>query len=667
MALAILKPLPGNARTVRFEANTGENSFYTVWIGEKNTENVQGFKLLDSPKIKGKLKGPLSSESLGKVFIELPKELFDRKNRYVQLVTYKTSDGKGKAYSDVVPVIDYQLPHASFSFNEKPTDTMKPDIPQTQQKAFHYKQEIQLAQAMNLWDLIGKAAQTVLPVIGKVVSNESKKGEEKKPIGEIMGDILQDKETMGSFLDFLKEIGTMKKKKKSSVSTPSDEDKEELEEEEAVAEAKSLSIPHLSNSADKGQAQAMMWQAIIPAIADAAKSPELWNGLNKFHEASLGAILELFGGTLPDHSNFGNDTTSIVQQILNQGAMEKMAELQLEAKAKAKSGAMTNKELLNTGLDFIRVNSVTLDLPQATHSSKLNFASLIFDKGRDIEIPIELSTPKPMQRALLKVIVKPIGDKPAVLQYKEKLYNINNGIISRVVFTKPELKRLIHGEEYQLSARLLWPNKKGVRLGTSITRFVVLSGTLTYKKVIGSTGEVIPLNDVNKYRDFWHKMYGETFTKRRRSLMLDTKYYHTLDVEDKHNNRLETVSKIEQLRTSKFSGKMKSGMEYSLEVLNALLPMISNYPALDYSELEALKASNFANYFSRVARQKLVFDGSPGNSIALWTYPEVELFKVELVTPQSVNAETGVVQEQASKIVHFPIPTKIHFIGTKLA
>ena len=431
-----------------------------------------------------------------------------------------------------------------------------------------------------------------------------------------------------------------------------------------VALAKSMTVVASKN---EQLAKAMVWQAIAPVIADAAKSPTLWNGLNRFHEASLDAILEIFGGRLPDYSNYGQDQNNIIAQILQQDAMEKMIELQQQAKSSAQSVGFSNKQLEAKGLDFIKVNSVSLSVLEPFETAKQHIASLVLDTRSDSNLMVQVDTPRAIGKALLKIAIKPIGNHPPVWEKKIRLFNVYNGYQHQVTIDQAELKNLATGDEYHLSVRLLWPNRNGARLGTAISKFILLSGGLEYHKALGSTGEVIPLNDVDQYRDFWHKVFADSFRHDYRSITMDAKYFNALDVEDDANGRLESIYKQEPLRGHKFKGKLKSGMDYSLETLNELLPMISNHPKLTSNELEALRSIPFQNFFSRVGRQKVMLEGKPNESVALWVYPEVEIYNIELKSNAVVDPNTGMVERQNVKVVQFPIPTKIHFIGTKLS
>lgn len=645
MALAILKPALSEGPDLTLEAELGKNRYFRLELGTDETVSRHGAKQLESSSYQGPMQGPVPEASRGRVTVRIPGKLIDRKNRFVQLTSYREADGTGPAFSEVLPVWKPTSLPRGFSKTDFTPKHMNDRLPQARSKPFRYEREHDYATGMSFWSMLGQAAQAILPAIGKLTQKEGGEGK-GKGIGATLGALAQDPDVMKSIMALFGSLGKGKKA------------------DEAKAEAKSLSYAHGTQNPYSG---ALWVQAVVPLIAEAVKSPEMWGGLNKFHQSSLDFIQEFFGGKLTDFSKFGQEDTGIIQQMLQQQAMEKMMALQQQAKAQSRSAAFSNQHLAASGLDFVRVDSVHLSLPGLERGLSTRLASITIQGTMPFRVPVSLQTPKPISRAQLKLCIKPIGHNRPLIERKTKLYHLHPGAIHEFVVSAEDLRQLLPGEEYHLTLRLIWPNRNGLRIGTSISRLVLVAGALSFERVLGSTGEVVPLNDVLKHRPFWHKIWAETFTRDRRSLSLDAKYYQTLDLEDERNGRLETVSKIEPVRGSRFGGKMKSGMEYSLETLNALLPQISNHPPLSEAELTALRNSDFAHRFTQVARTKVLFDEKPGTSFALWTYPEVEIHRIALQTTAATDANTGTVAEQQARIVHFPIPSRVHFIGTKLA
>ena len=150
-------------------------------------------------------------------------------------------------------------------------------------------------------------------------------------------------------------------------------------------------------------------------------------------------------------------------------------------------------------------------------------------------------------------------------------------------------------------------------------------------KVVETGGEIVPLNDVEKFRPYWHKVWQESFTREKRRWEWDCKYYYTLHTEGGASERLETVTEEVPGAGRRIEGRLKSGLRVSVSELNALLPQISSYPALNAAQLEALSAPSPVAAFGRAARSKARFRGSEGDSVALWVYPEMRIQPVVLL------------------------------------
>jgi hypothetical protein len=80
----------------------------------------------------------------------------------------------------------------------------------------------------------------------------------------------------------------------------------------------------------------------------------------------------------------------------------------------------------------------------------------------------------------------------------------------RIAF-RDDLKPLQTGEEYLACVYLTWKNAKGRVIGTSRTQMITLIGEYVFDRV--EDGAVVPLNDVARFRPFWHKAWQGSFSK----------------------------------------------------------------------------------------------------------------------------------------------------------
>ena len=228
------------------------------------------------------------------------------------------------------------------------------------------------------------------------------------------------------------------------------------------------------------------------------------------------------------------------------------------------------------------------------------------------------------------------------------------------------MRRREPNEEYLVCAVLVWEAKsrktnRKKRLGTTMSQLITLVGEYCFDRIEG-TEEVIPLNDVDRFRPYWHKVWEGDFSDNIRRTNLDCKYYYVLEPQRTNHARMETVTQIEETSGTRQVGKLKAGLILSAYRLNELLDQISDYGMLDEAELTALLSSEFKEQFSHCARNSVEFKGPRGDAVGLWVYPEFKLQRVLLKQAGQTNSN-GQVLALTEHTVYFPMPAVVHFIG----
>src|SRR5688500_450518 len=105
MALAILEYEGAEAGRHRFRAHIGTNRYFTWSVGNADESDVtEGIKLMATRRHEAPLSGPLAPQAMGRTVIDVPREYFDRENRDVQLLSFRTRRLDGPAASDIVRV-----------------------------------------------------------------------------------------------------------------------------------------------------------------------------------------------------------------------------------------------------------------------------------------------------------------------------------------------------------------------------------------------------------------------------------------------------------------------------------------------------------------------------------------------------------------------------------
>ncbi|NEQ76488.1 MAG: hypothetical protein F6K23_27710 [Okeania sp. SIO2C9] len=317
--------------------------------------------------------------------------------------------------------------------------------------------------------------------------------------------------------------------------------------------------------------------------------------------------------------------------------------------------------------DYERVDSVKLEFTEQNTLMMQGRSRLLYRQDQTIAFPLEVETPRTITKGILQILVKDPTTLEVLIEEKYRLENITSGMLSVVPkLSSQRLRSLKANEEYLVCAVLVWParsrkTRRKKRLGTSMSQLITLVGEYCFDRLEG-TGEVIPLNDVNSFRPYWHKIWEGNFANNIRRTTLDCKYYYALEPGRTNHSRMETVTKIEPTGGSREEGKLKTGLILSAYRLNELLGQISAYPLLDEAQLRALLSSEFQEQFSYCARDSVEFKGRRGDVVGLWVYPEFKLQRVLLKQAGQTNGN-GQVLALGEREVYFPMPAVVHFVG----
>ncbi len=317
-------------------------------------------------------------------------------------------------------------------------------------------------------------------------------------------------------------------------------------------------------------------------------------------------------------------------------------------------------------LVYQRIAEVTLSFTDVMPLMIHGRSQFLYRQDQEIGFPLTIDTPRPIKKARLQLLVKDPKTLKILAEQNYQLDNLTDGPLAIVPkLSKEKLKSLKCNRDYLVCVALVWSGKDkrtGARkqIGTNTIQLITLVGEYLFDRIEGAA-ETVPLNNVDAFRAYWHKVWEGTFDNSIRRFTFDCKYYYALESDRTSNARMETVIQNENEGTQR-SGRMKTGLIMSPYGLNDLLGQISSYSRLGEAELTALLASEFKQQFSHVARTQVEFKGRKGDAVALWVYPEFKLQRVILKQAQNTNAN-GHVQELREYSVYFPMPAVAHFIG----
>jgi hypothetical protein len=724
MALAVLRFEEADGDVVSFHVDIGQNRYYQYQIGDDEARDGGGFAVLANPRHQSEIFGPLRPSALGRTSLEIPMSLFGRDLRFVQLTSYREPPDIGAAISEIVEtpfaVLSPGLPRDEEPRRDKEYEpaprrrlqrTYKEWGAQTMQRQmqrpprtpinvqgdngangygaafahtesryagapyaapFAYR-EARYSDAMFL-PAIGSLLSSALPIVTKVISGLGGAG----GIGNILGSLFGGGGGgIGNILGGLFGGGG------AAPANPSGANPQSVTPDLArqiVELIQSLAAPQQTATASAGQKAAgkslsrslsgsgYSQQMVAPAVLAAlpALAPLLEKALNP---QTINAVMDHVGpkatmGAITDAvKDIGGLNIQAYQNILDhiQSNMPSSDTTPLLNHLLAVTASLSEPSILPS---YRRVESVRMDFAPQKSVMLRGREQTVYrsDSPQGLAFPLTIDTPRPIRNATLYLCVKETETLRVVAEKQWETSNVATGPLSETPrLSRSEMGGLLPGTEYLVCAYLVWRTKQGELIGTSRTQSVHIAGEYLYQGV-ETGGEIVPLNDVEKFRLYWHKVWQDSFTREKRRWEWDCKYYYALHTDGGESERLETVTEETPGAGRRIEGRMKSGLRLSLSGLNALLPQISSRPMLNAAQMEALSAPSTTAAFGRAARSKAQFRGSEGDSVALWVYPEMRIQPIVLLRMGAPDGN-GLVTEFTEETAHFPIPALAHFVG----
>ena len=310
---------------------------------------------------------------------------------------------------------------------------------------------------------------------------------------------------------------------------------------------------------------------------------------------------------------------------------------------------------------------------------------VVYDRRQKMHLPVRVQSAAkntahaaPISRAIFQLIVQDGDSMKVLLEKKFKVRDIQPGKpIHDITLGPDELKKLPLNRDLKLELSMNW--KKGNTVeGTFKNHYVWICEGYLYQRAGNNVTQHFTLNDVSKFRNYWHKVWeGGPETHKRWKIDFECRYYYLVNDQSSNIKKLETRKQIvtdsavgdesdgnkSHDYRRKISAKLKSGMEISLAAYNELLRQ-NNLTALTAEQLMAFTGQDFAREGATEARVSVDFSGRKGETAALWTYPEGNIQSYILGKATTVDP-TGMVIASQEEEVFFPKFSTVHFIGTK--
>jgi hypothetical protein len=437
-------------------------------------------------------------------------------------------------------------------------------------------------------------------------------------------------------------------------------DSDPYSEEPSVAYANSLSAEYAGSlSADYSESM------FLPMLA--AALPSLGGLLAGVVPKLLPALPNLLSSLGPDLMNIFSSLLGGQKTARQMSVMLGVDEAEAEDHAVLMALSLAIAAAPTPDIVFQRVSAVTLEFTELSPVMMHGKSRFLYRYDQDISFPLKLETPQPVRKAKLQLLVKHPKTLKVLIEQNYPIETATTGALGVVPkLSKEQLKALRANEEYIVCVNLVWQGRSKKtgeikHLGTSTLKLMTLVGEYLFDRVEG-TSETIALNDVDRHRPYWHKVWQGDFTEDLRRMSFECKYYYSLEHNRTENARMETMTQILENDMAGRKSRLKSGLIVSPYSLNELLGQIAKHPQLSEAELAALVSSEFKSRFSHAARTEVKFSGKPRQTVALWVYPEFKLQQVFLKQVEQTNSN-GHVLSLKEHPVYFPMPAVAHFIG----
>lgn len=654
MALAILATAnsPGDP-VLRFDI--GKNRYYRYAIGSETQRNAHGIDVIDEPSFVSPLSGPVADSTLGRGDFELPRGVLDRENRLIQLMSFHSDRLDGPAISSVVRLQAHapsgalpDLPELALAQDTNmQTQTSNHYVPI---RPFHYSQS-HLSDAMFL-EAITSLLPKILPAVGNIVGGLFGGGGGRaaaNPLETLLGAIGKP-ETLDQLTKLLESIagGVAGGRTATPGTSPN--------------QAQAQALARIYADATYSQAQfAPALLAALPALAPLLQqvlNPETIKNLLDAPNKHVGTLINGFKDVAKIGIESHEQDLRHLRELnpgVNDPALDALL-AGLSAGVPDMASEITYKRVTSARLEFVDLVTTTLFGRSVTP----------YLAGRDLAFPVAVHLPKPIGKAIVDLVVKRADTLEIVHRERAHLQSVTSGPLKGVPGLPAAISaKLPPGSDYNVCVTLVWKNRDGRKRGTSIQQQFTLLGDYAFDRVEDS-GQLLPLTDADRYRDYWHKIWEGRFTRDSKHLDVHVKYFYVLKPDTHENARLETLTREDDgERRRQLS--LKSGMDLSAAALNRLSTRLDpTAKPLGDAEVAALARGAFAERVNQCARYNGKLRGRPGDTAAIWVYPEVKLQQVVLRRVTDTNAN-GNVTSLTEHPVRIPVPAIVHFIGVRSA
>lgn len=646
MALAILELLEVGREGAKFTVDTGTSRYFQLRVGRAVAQR-NGADWVDditySSPVRENAHGGSAFQT--RADVSLPSARLGDGAGYVQLFSFKTADGRAPTYSNVV-----QFSSGWPLVARAPTGRVVGRPMSTTATAFEAARRIQCqtgadryAMPASLDDVLGSIVKLAAPIVEQLLGGG--KGPinvaQSLPVGPTLptGNRFVQPEYSRPFIFGIDDalIG-------------------------AVAGPLLQILPQLLNSAN--QRKIAEKQADTKLMADALA------GINQR------LMLQQLAGAQAPNAAASPDLAKLFQLLQQQAAAPAAGATAAPAVASSLSAPEPDNEVLSRRA----VVGFQLRDPLPWNGEP----KALFAKGANIRLTVKLTVgdpaPKsPLPKAIVRVLFRNPAERSVLIEKQFKLKDVPANAPIALDFAASELDAVPTNRPIELVTEIRWKSPSSGRVYKALgSREVVFVGKYLLKSQGSMVGTELELTDMSRFRSFWNKLWESPVLDSASGSADDKKYLWELNATVKYSILLAPDHPANGLMQTKFlkaapdpesltqsaSGRMKSGIELSVQELNKLLPQWPGHDMLPAEQLEALTTASFAARNAGEAITSVKLRGNAGERGLVWAIPVFNLLQCTLATVAKTD-ETGQVTALADRVIGFPIPVSARIIGLK--
>ena len=300
----------------------------------------------------------------------------------------------------------------------------------------------------------------------------------------------------------------------------------------------------------------------------------------------------------------------------------------------------------------------------------------LFARGRDVTFQVKLAVgdpvPKsPLPKAIVRVVVKDPDGHRVLVQKVVRQHDLAANASVPVPFTAAELAPIPTGRRLSVFAEIRWLVSTGAERSAVGSQDVVFVDRLFAKSRGPAAGPARELTDMGRYRPFWNKIWESPVAAAGKTVWgIDVSMKYTVLLTTEQSNGLMQTrlssppdDKSDEIRIQT-SGKMKGGVECSVDELAKLAALWDGEPPLDADHVAAFRSADFVRNAASDAVASIKVDGPSEERAVVWVVPVVQLVDYTLGSVASTD-DKGQVTDVKDEHAHFPTPVAIRVLALR--